>query len=426
MGGGLTKNSSNSPIKFQDKYDCGKKLGSGSFADVFLCRPKNPEDGNVNAEFAVKKIKKTHMSRSDLRYLEEEKSIMRRVKHENCVTLFDAFETDKELYLVMELCTGGELFDRILLLGKLSEKAASKIMCDVTEGIRYLHYNNVVHRDLKPENILFADETKDSDLKITDFGLATILRDADSTLTTSCGTPGYCAPEVIMGRPYSKPVDMWSIGVILYTILCGFPPFYADDKETLYYLIKNCLYKYPSPYWDKISDDAKGLIDSLLKYEPNDRLTATELLQHPWMQDKDDKVSDEPLAASVLDGLKALSAQAKWRKANLRMKAISAFEDAGKIHQLTKTFGQKPKKVVSILSNTELSNDIPTLVKDEADSATTSTTTQKGDEEESKKTEDAPPTQMDLKPETTTSNVSVDERNEATSPVPEPTSPAPA
>ena len=156
----------------------------------------------------------------------DEVEIMHRIQHEHCVTLFEMFETNKKIYMVMELLTGGELFDRIVQKGSYSEKEASECIASVTSAIQYLHNTGIVHRDLKPENLIYLSPDLESPIKITDFGLAkfrSAKADA-SSMTTACGTPGYVAPEVLKNEPYNKAVDLWSLGVILYILLCGFPP----------------------------------------------------------------------------------------------------------------------------------------------------------------------------------------------------------
>ena len=180
--------------------------------------------------------------------------------------LFEIFDEGSILYLVMELMDGGELFDRIVEKEAYSEKEAAETIKPIVDAIRYCHENGIIHRDLKPENLLYETEDEFSIIKITDFGVARFVE--GELATTACGTPGYIAPEIIGGHGYGKEVDYWSIGIILYIMLCGFPPFYDDNNAKLFEAITNCKYDFPSPYFDKVSDSAKDLISKILVPNP--------------------------------------------------------------------------------------------------------------------------------------------------------------
>jgi len=183
----------------------------------------------------------------------------------------------------MELATGGELFDSIVSRGKYSEKDAARVVQQVASACHYLHAIGIVHRDLKPENLLLESKAADARVKIADFGLSKIM-EATSVLQTACGTPGYVAPEVLLGEGYNQEVDVWSIGVITYILLCGFPPFYADSNAKLFEKIMAGSYTFPSPYWDKISESAKDLIKKMLVVEPKQRYSSKQVMDHPWIQ----------------------------------------------------------------------------------------------------------------------------------------------
>jgi len=163
-----------------------------------------------------------------------------------------------------------------------SEQEAKQALQHICVAIKYCHDQNIVHRDLKPENILYSTPDEDSMLKIADFGLATLVR-PNQLMTVACGTPGYVAPEILRGIAYGKEVDIWSIGVILYILLCGFPPFYDDNNKKLFSQIVNAQFSFPDPYWTNISPMAKDLVSQLLVVDPKKRLTADEILRHPWM-----------------------------------------------------------------------------------------------------------------------------------------------
>jgi len=192
-------------------------------------------------------------------------------------------ESKKHVYMVMDLLTGGELFERVIQKGNFSEKEAADLIRQIAGALQYLHGIGVVHRDLKPENLIYATSRADSPIKITDFGLAKLTLIAKSSLHTACGTPGYVAPEVLKKEAYGAPVDLWSLGVILYILLCGFPPFYHESTAALYKLIKKGQYDFPDPYWTDISDSAKGLVKQLLTVDPAARATPTHVLSHPWV-----------------------------------------------------------------------------------------------------------------------------------------------
>jgi len=183
----------------------------------------------------------------------------------------------------MELITGGELFDQIVQRGTYSERDAANVVRQILEAVEYLHNNGIAHRDLKPENLLCSGPNNEV-IKVTDFGLSKDFGSA--TLKTSCGTPDYVAPEVLKGTAYDNSVDIWSIGVITYILLCGFPPFYGNNDQQIFEKIMRADYDFPSPDWDGISNDAKEFISAILVLDCNKRPTASECLEAPWIVSK--------------------------------------------------------------------------------------------------------------------------------------------
>jgi len=259
-----------------DKYILGEEIGRGGFSVVkeATCR----EDGE---KYAVKIVEKT-LIQDEIKLLRREIEIMKQVKHENILKLIEIFEDDERVYIVMELVDGSELFDRIVNKGYYSEKSTVHIVKQILNAVRYLHSKNIAHRDLKPENLLCSGSGANEIVKIADFGLSKLFS-GDEELTTSCGTPGYVAPEVLMSESYDKSVDMWGIGIITYILLAGYPPFYGDNDTQLFEKIMNADYDFDDECWDDVSELAKDFIRHLLVKNPDERFTAEQALEHLWI-----------------------------------------------------------------------------------------------------------------------------------------------
>ncbi|KAL0487448.1 calcium/calmodulin-dependent protein kinase [Acrasis kona] len=286
-------------------YDIGRVLGSGTFSTVKLATQKSD-----SRQVAVKIIDKTNLQ-VNTDSLRTEVKILKSVEDPNIVELIDIYEKDQKVYLVMELLTGGELFDRIVnkYPNGYNEEVAAELTKKIVLSVKYLHSRGIVHRDLKPENLLYASESNDSDIKITDFGLAK-MADGDFLLKTACGTPNYVAPEVLLNEGYDASVDMWSIGVILYILLCGFPPFYSENTPELFDQIINGSYDFPSPYWDKVSLSARDLITKLLQIDPKKRFTPDQCLSHPWIKNL---TTNKEIRTEVISELKKFNARRKFK-----------------------------------------------------------------------------------------------------------------
>jgi serine/threonine-protein kinase Chk2 len=280
--------------EFHDKYEVIERLGKGHFAEVFLCVEKHT--GN---RFAVKVFTKNSDKdeRSKTEGLQQEIAVLMGISHPNLLCLKDTFDEPHAVYLVLELAAEGELFNWIVRKQKLTESETRHVFLQLFQGIKYLHDRNIVHRDIKPENILLTD--KNLRIKIADFGLAKIIGE-ESFTTTLCGTPSYVAPEILAdtkNRRYTRAVDIWSMGVVLYICLCGFPPF-SDElytREAPYTLQQQIMmgrFDYPSPYWDPVSDLALDLIDGMLTVDVNKRLTIDDCLNHPWTTQKPVSLTD--------------------------------------------------------------------------------------------------------------------------------------
>uniref|UniRef100_A0A672YSX1 Serine/threonine-protein kinase DCLK2 n=1 Tax=Sphaeramia orbicularis TaxID=375764 RepID=A0A672YSX1_9TELE len=268
------------PSYISDRYKVGRMLGDGNFAVVREC-----VEHSTGREYALKIINKGKC-RGKEHMIQNEVAILRRVKHPNIVLLIEEVDTYNELYLVMELVKGGDLFDAITSANRYTERDASGMLYNLANAIKYLHSLNIVHRDIKPENLLVYEHADGSkSLKLGDFGLATVV---DGPLYTVCGTPTYVAPEIIAETGYGLKVDIWAAGVITYILLCGFPPFRgsSDDQEVLFDQILMGQLEFPLPYWDNVSETAKELIRSMLEVEVDQRYTALQVLEHPWVTDE--------------------------------------------------------------------------------------------------------------------------------------------
>ncbi|XP_051745621.1 serine/threonine-protein kinase DCLK2 isoform X12 [Ctenopharyngodon idella] len=260
-----------------DKYKIGKVIGDGNFAVVKECVERS-----TGKEFALKIIDK-NKCRGKEHLIENEVAVLRRVKHPNIIMLIEEVDTPTELYLVMELVKGGDLFDAITSSTKYTERDASVMVFDLAAALKYLHRMCIVHRDIKPENLLVCEYPNGTkSLKLGDFGLATVV---EGPLYTVCGTPTYVAPEIIAESGYGLKVDIWAAGVITYILLCGFPPFRSENnlQEDLFDQILVGRLEFPSPFWDNITDSAKELIGYMLQVNVEARYTAEDVLSHPWV-----------------------------------------------------------------------------------------------------------------------------------------------
>uniref|UniRef100_A0A803Y7Y0 Calcium/calmodulin-dependent protein kinase type 1G n=1 Tax=Meleagris gallopavo TaxID=9103 RepID=A0A803Y7Y0_MELGA len=317
-------------------------LGSGAFSEVFLVKQRS-----TGKLFALKCIKKSPLTRDSS--LENEIAVLKKIKHENIVTLEDIYESTTHFYLVMQLVSGGELFDRILERGVYTEKDASVVIHQVLTAVKYLHENGIVHRDLKPENLLYLTPEENSKIMITDFGLSKM--EQNGIMSTACGTPGYVAPEVLAQKPYSKAVDCWSIGVITYILLCGYPPFYEETESKLFEKIKEGYYEFESPFWDDISESAKDFIRHLLEKNPDTRFSCEEALRHPWINGNTALHRD--IYPSVSAQIQKNFAKSKWRVSCSPLGAQSHFNSKRQLlpssNKRGSVMGKHPKSSKSCL-----------------------------------------------------------------------------
>lgn len=258
-----------------------KEIGHGHYGVVRKCM-----DRETKVWYAIKSIRKSKVGKIEV--LKREVALLKECEHPNIIQLVEVHEDQKYLHLITELCTGGELFDRIIEKtqsdeGHFSERDAADLVRCILDAIAYCHdQKGIVHRDLKPENFLFSSEEEDAVIKIIDFGLSRHDDVKAGIMNTKVGTPYYVAPEVL-NREYTKNCDIWSIGVITYILLCGYPPFYGDTDNQIFDSVRTGRFDFPSPDWDDTSKEAKNFIGRMLKRDPTQRLGAAEALQHPWI-----------------------------------------------------------------------------------------------------------------------------------------------
>ncbi|KAM9234161.1 ribosomal protein S6 kinase alpha-2 isoform 2-T2 [Dugong dugon] len=268
-------------IHFTDGYEIKEDIGVGSYSVCKRCVHKA-----TDAEYAVKIIDKSKRDPS-----EEIEILLRYGQHPNIITLKDVYDDGKYVYLVMELMHGGELLDRILRQRCFSEREASDVLCTITKTMDYLHSQGVVHRDLKPSNILYMDESGNPEsIRICDFGFAKQLRAENGLLMTPCYTANFVAPEVLKRQGYDAACDVWSLGILLYTMLAGFTPFANgpdDTPEEILARIGSGKYALSGGNWDSISDAAKDVVSKMLHVDPHQRLTAVQVLKHPWIVNRE-------------------------------------------------------------------------------------------------------------------------------------------
>jgi len=316
--------------KLKNFYKLGRQLGEpGQFGVAKECIRKSD-----NKRFAVKIIDKSKFLYEGVEQVMEDMKteihMLRELRHPNILRLFDVYEDSVKLYLVQEFCGGGELFDRITKKGYGSERQCSVVLKQLLEGIAYMHTKNIVHADLKPGNFLFLNKKDDSPMKIIDFGMAKKVG-RERFLYNMCGTPYYTAPEVIAGR-YHTSADVWSIGVIMFVMMFGYPPFYVDpgasnQQDQIYKKILKGFTPITKdgfgrhfPKSMKASDLAKDLMKNLLRKEVAKRYTAAQALDHPWFKKAS---SENTISKQVLDSI------TKFTKRNkLRLAVVHLFKDA--------------------------------------------------------------------------------------------------
>ncbi|KAK8460127.1 hypothetical protein SEVIR_2G282400v4 [Setaria viridis] len=306
---------------FARRYRLGAELGRGEFGVTRRC-----EDVATGEALACKTLRRKRLllrrAGPDADDVRREVEITRRMSELGAgrvARLREACEDDDGVHLVMELCEGGELFDRIFEREHYSERAAAKLARTIVEVVQLCHENGVMHRDLKPENFLFVNKSEDSPLKAIDFGLSVYFKPGDR-FTEVVGSGCYMAPEVLK-RNYGPEIDVWSAGVILHILLCGFPPFWGDSDEKIAQSILRGGINLQRDPWPKVSQNAKDLVKKMLDPDPRTRLTAKQVLEHPWLKNAD-KASNVSLGEVVRAKLKQFSSMNKFKKKALGVSCI--------------------------------------------------------------------------------------------------------
>jgi tRNA A-37 threonylcarbamoyl transferase component Bud32 len=290
------------------QYQVGKAIGQGTFGKVKL------GTHTMTAEkVAIKVLQKSKIKEAaDVERVSREIAILKKVNHDQVIRLFEVIDTPQAIYLIMEFCEGGELFDYIVKHTRIKESVAVRFFHQIIDGIDYLHKVNVIHRDLKPENLLMQRRPEGWHIKVVDFGLSNT-NEGNRLLKTACGSPCYAAPEMIAGKKYVGPLaDLWSVGVILFAMVCGYLPFEDNSTSQLYKKILRGAYKAPK----FISTQVHDLIARILNTEPTQRFTVKDIRRHPWMQQATTTGGAKKASAAVPAKADAVSAAAKTTAAH--------------------------------------------------------------------------------------------------------------
>ncbi|KAI8926901.1 kinase-like domain-containing protein [Entophlyctis helioformis] len=302
--------------ELDENYIIKDSIGQGAFGVVKLCEHKST--GKV---YACKIVKKRIGSTSSYEQLQREVNVMKAVHHPNIVQLKEVFESPKKMSMIMEYCSGGELVQTVKKRGKCTEEEIRFIVIQLIEAVSYLHRHGIVHRDIKPENILLKS-SHPADLytiKVSDFGLA-CFADSINRVENVAGTPMYMAPEIVHNLGYNHSCDIWSIGVMFYLLLCD----YQKDVELLMQdMIRNSKIEYPDKYWSKINPTAKNLCEMILRFDPAKRISAAEILRHPWTLGQ--SMESSQLNANVLDLMKSYNAERRLRRGIIAVIAFLRF-----------------------------------------------------------------------------------------------------
>ena len=328
-------------------YSFGQVLGSGGFGEVRVGIHKL-----TNSERAIKSIILSDDDTISLEKLLQEVSILKALDHPNVIRIFDVYKNKNILYIVTEVCKGGELFDRIQSMKKFGENQAAKYMLDIVSAIMHCHNQDIVHRDLKPENLLFENDSSNAKLKLIDFGTSRFLKEK-KTLKKAIGTCYYIAPEVLSSS-YDKKVDVWSLGIILYLMLSGEVPFNGRTDPEIHTKIKNSPISFTRTCWKSISEEAKFLIRNMLKKDPNERYSIDQVYNDPWLQSRGmNRVPDHEIEVSSLLSLANFRTESQLQRA-VYLFILSQFVENQHFDELREVFMSIDKNGDGYLSIEEI------------------------------------------------------------------------
>ena len=264
-----------------EKYEIISQLGEGSYGKVYKVKEKGTD---IFRAMKIVKKRFSYDNPEEEKRIKKEMQILKKLDHPNIIKVFEFYNDKSEFFIISEICEGGELFDKIVKLKKFTERNAANVMKQILSAIQFCHKNQIIHRDLKPENILIEDKDINNSnfclIKVIDFGTAEIFK-KNTLLSKQIGTPYYIAPEVL-NNLYNEKCDMWSCGVIMYILLCGFPPFYGKNDQEIYNSIKSGRFTFKNVIWNSVSVYAKNLIKKLLNVDFTKRPTAEEAIRDPW------------------------------------------------------------------------------------------------------------------------------------------------
>ncbi|KAL4464835.1 hypothetical protein ABPG74_011396 [Tetrahymena malaccensis] len=352
--GYINVNVCNTPkADFFSQYTMGKFLGQGGFGTVCVGIQKI-----TNVKRAIKMVSKVTLSEKDKKILLQELALLKSIDHPNILKILEHYEDDQHHFFVTELLSGGELFTKIMELNGFNETQASGYMRQILSAVSYCHQQNIVHRDLKPENILFTSKKSDQ-IKVIDFGCSTRF-DKTKKIKDIAGTVLYLAPEVIKKNLYDEKCDIWSLGVVLYIMLCGYPPFDGKNDEEVFNAIQNQQVKFEGKEWEKISVQAKDLIEKMLQKDPDIRLSAQQAYQHPWIQKS---IKSSNIQDTVMKNLASFSARNKVKTALLNMISLHILKNKEK-EQIFQNFIELDKDGDGQLSKEELIEGYERLIGD--------------------------------------------------------------
>lgn len=331
-----------------DHYELISLLGQGGFGSVHEAKNKL-----TGIKRAIKSIKLSKYTKNALSDILHEVNILKTLDHPGILNIYEVYQDNKSLHIVTELCTGGNLYNRIQSRGYISENYAAKIMCDIINTVKFCHQAGIIHRDLKPENIVFEDNSINARIKIIDFGTSIKVKYLEKVKKVA-GTAYYIAPEVLT-EEYTKLCDVWSIGVILYIMLCGRPPFVGKSLDEIFRKILKDDPKFEGSIWMKISEPCKNFIRKILVKDPRNRMGLEQMLNDPWIRERAKERGPEVKLAR-----KAFKKLLKFRCANkLQMSILAFFTHQSitneKIKELRKIFEQIDKNQDGQLSKSELS-----------------------------------------------------------------------